>query len=130
MMIMMDVNDEDGDHDHDDNDDLALERMIMMDVMRMVIIIMTWPVLRSSAFRLRKITGEWSSLPGVGGTPWKIIMMAVKKSDKNKKNLLRWSTGNSTGRGRSYHCVPLVRQSYLKKTFKAMHGDDYEYDDV
>ena len=108
MMIMMDVNDEDGDHDHDDNDDLALERMIMMDVMRMVIIIMTWPVLRSSAFRLRKITGEWSSLPGVGGTPWKIIMMAVKKSDKNKKNLLRWSTGNSTGRGRSYHCVSLV----------------------
>ena len=78
MMIMMDVNDEDGDHDHDDNDDLALERMIMMDVMRMVIIIMTWPVLRSSAFRLRKITGEWSSLPGVGGTPWKIMMMAVK----------------------------------------------------
>ena len=130
MMIMMDVNDEDGDHDHDDNDDLALERMIMMDVMRMVIIIMTWPVLRSSAFRLRKITGEWSSLPGVGGTPWKIIMMAVKKSDKNKKNLLRWSTGNSTGRGRSYHCVPLVRQPYLKKTFKAMHGDDDEYDDV
>ena len=30
----------------------------------------TCPVERSSAFRLRKITGEKGSLPGVGGTPF------------------------------------------------------------